>query len=259
MTPTKLGLMLREWRQRRRMSQLELAMDAGISQRHMSFVETGRSHPSRQLVLRFADSLSLTIQSRNALLLAAGFAPSNRGHAVGDFALAAASEMVQPILDAHMPFPALAVDRQWNLVASNAAAVALMAGVASTLLTPPVNVLRLSLHPDGLALVIINLAEWKRHLVEKVNHQVAASGDERLQALAEELRAYPAPASPAPASDFTGLAVPLIIDSPLGQLSFHSTATMFGTPAELTLADVAIECFLPANPETADRLRQMNA
>lgn len=252
-----LGPTLRDWRKRRRLSQLDLALDAEISARHLSFIETGRSRPSRAVVLKLADGLGLTLRNRNNLLLAAGFAPGNAERSYDDPGLAAARGVVQRILDAHMPFPALAVDRHWNLVAGNCVVAALLAGVAPALLEPPMNVLRLSVHPDGLAPRIVNLAEWKRHLIERLHRQVEASGDEVLEALAEELKAYPAPASSAPPSDIAGIAVPLILDSPVGRLSFLSTTTMFGTPVEVTLSEMAIESFFPADAETAERLRQL--
>lgn len=247
--------MLRDWRKRRRMSQLDLALEADISPRHMSFVETGRSQPSRDVVLRLAESLSLTLRNRNALLVAAGFAPANAERPIDDPGLAAARGVIQRILDAHMPFPALAVDRHWSLAASNASVTALLAGVGEALLAPPVNVLRLSLHPDGLAPRIANLAEWKRHLLDRLHRQVEASGDPVLEALAGELADYPAPASIVPPSAIDAIAVPLVLDSPLGRLSFLSTTTMFGTPVEVTLSEIAIETFFPADTETADRLR----
>ena len=192
------GPLLRDWRHRRRLSQLDLALEADISPRHMSFVETGRSRPSRDVVLRLADSLSLTLRNRNSLLVAAGFAPANAERPLDDPDLAAARAIIQRILDAHMPFPALAIDRHWDLLANNGAVAALMAGASPVLLAPPVNVLRLSLHPDGLAPQIANLAQWKRHLIERLDQQVAVSGDAQLEALRDELAGYPAPASATP-------------------------------------------------------------
>jgi hypothetical protein len=167
---------------------------------------------------------------------------------------------VQRILDCHMPFPALAVDRHWHLAASNAAVPALMAGASPALLEPPINVLRLSLHPEGLAPRIANLADWKRHIIERLRHQVAESGDPVLQELVEELRGYPAPASrsPAPATGGVPIAVPLILDAPVGPLSFLATTTVVGTPAEVTLSELAIESFFPADAETGERLRQLS-
>lgn len=252
-----IGVMLRDWRSRRRLSQMDLALSADISSRHMSFIETGRSQPSREVVLRLADGLDLDLRNRNALLMAGGYAPGHAERRIDDPALAPARAIIQRILDAHMPFPALAVDRHWNLIASNASVTAILAGVAPHLLEPPVNVLRLSIHPDGLANRILNLAEWKHHLIERLNRQVDASGDQQLEALATELRAYPAPASSAPAGEVNAIAVPMVLESALGRLSFLSTTTVFGTPVEVTLSEIAIETFFPADQQTAEGLRAM--
>jgi len=253
------GAQLREWRQRRRMSQLDLSLEAELSTRHLSFVETGRANPSRETVLRLAEALDLPLRSRNALLIAAGHAPVFPERPFEDEGLTEAREVVQRILDAHMPFPALAVDRRWHLLAHNPAVAAMMAGAAPHLLGQPGNVLRLSLHPEGLAARIANLAEWKHHILDRLRHQISASGDTELEALAEELRAYPAPSSKAPvkAASQGLIAVPLIFETPAGRLSFLSTTTVFGTPVEVTLSELAIETFFPADQETAERLRQL--
>ena len=252
------GAQLRDWRQRRRLSQLDLAAEAELSTRHLSFVETGRAKPSRDMVLRLADALELPLRSRNALLIAAGYAPSFPERPLDDAAQAEARQLVQRILEAHMPFPALAVDRHWQLIVHNQAAGALMGGASPQLLERPINVLRLSLHPDGLAPQIANLADWKRHILERLRHQFSQSGDAELEALIEELRSYPAPASKTPAANSAALiAVPMILNSPVGQLSFISTTTMFGTPVEVTLSELAIETFFPADAETAERLRRL--
>jgi transcriptional regulator with XRE-family HTH domain len=253
-----VGLQLRDWRQRRRLSQIDLAAEAELSTRHLSFVETGRAKPSRDMMLRLADALELPLRNRNALLIAAGYAPSYPERPLDGSGQSDASQLVQRILDAHMPFPALAVDRHWQLLANNAAVGALIAGAAPHLLEPPVNVLRLSLHPEGLAARIANLAEWKRHIIDRLRHQLNESGDPKLEELLEELRSYPAPASKAPATpDSTLIAVPMVLDSPAGQLRFISTTTVFGTPVEVTLSELAIESFFPADGETAARLRQL--
>ena len=252
------GEQLRDWRQRRRLSQLDLAAEAELSTRHLSFVETGRAKPSRDMVLRLADALELPLRSRNALLIAAGYAPSFPERPLDDAAQVEARQLVQRILEAHMPFPALAVDRHWQLIVHNQAAGALMGGASPQLLERPINVLRLSLHPDGLAPQIANLADWKRHILERLRHQFSQSGDAELEALIEELRSYPAPASKSPAANSAALiAVPMILNSPVGQLSFISTTTMFGTPVEVTLSELAIETFFPADAETAERLRRL--
>ncbi len=250
-----IGAQLRQWRQRRRISQLDLAGEAAISIRHLSFIETGRSKPSRATVMRLADGLDLSLRNRNALLRAAGFAAVYPERTFDDPTLATARETIQRILDCQMPFPSLAVDRHWTLIASNAAVMALLDGVAPALLEPPINVLRLSLHPDGLGGRIVNLAQWKGHVIERLRRQVAHSGDPVLEAMIDELRAYPAPASAGPRDSGSDIAVPLILDTPMGRLSFLSTTTVFGTPVEVTLSEIAIESFLPADTETAARLR----
>lgn len=254
-----LGDQLRTWRQRRHMSQLDLALEADISARHLSFIETGRSRPSREMVMRLAESLSLPLRGRNALLLAAGFAPAYRERGLDDPDLDSARIAVQRILDGHAPYPALAVDRHWNLISHNAVVPLLLAGVAPHLVERPSNVLRLSLHPEGLAPRIRNLGEWKRHLLERLDGQIWASGDPVLEALREELRAYPAPASKAPWEEAGAIVVPMEMESPLGPLSFFSTTTVFGTPVEVTLSEIAIESFFPADAETAEKMRMIAA
>src|SRR3954469_11382807 len=191
-TSRAFGDHLRHWRQHRRLSQLDLAQEADISTRHLSFVETGRSVPSREMVLRLAERLEVPLRERNALLVAAGYAPMYRERPLDDPALAAAREAVQLILKSHEPYPALAVDRHWNLLAHNALVPHLLAGVEDqALLQGPVNVLRVSLHPKGLAPAIVNLGQWRHHLFERLRQQIQATGDRALQALEQELRAYP--------------------------------------------------------------------
>ncbi|WP_439597893.1 helix-turn-helix domain-containing protein [Falsiroseomonas sp.] len=252
-----IGSLLRDWRQRRRRSQLDLALDAEISTRHLSYLESGRARPSREMVLRLAAQLDVPLRARNTLLLAAGFAPAYREEAAMDGVRAA----VQLILDAQAPNPALAVDRHWRLVAANAVVPRLLEGLAEpALLAPPVNVLRLSLAPGGLAPRIGNLAEWRAHVLERLHRQVEASGDATLADLLAELRALPAPPQAAPSTPALppgGLAVPLLLDSPAGPLALLSTTTVFGTPVEVTLSEVAIEAFYPADPQTAERLRRL--
>jgi transcriptional regulator with XRE-family HTH domain len=262
MTPhaTAVGPLLREWRQRRRLSQLALACDAEISARHLSFVETGRAHPSREMVLRLAEQLDVPLRERNSLLVAAGFAPVYREHPLDDPALEAARRAVELVLAGHEPYPALAVDRYWTLVAANSAVMPLLAGVSAHLLSPPINVLRLSLHPDGVVTRIVNAAEWRTHILERLRRQVVSSGDARLRALLDELRRYPAPSAGGPAQaslEPGGVVVPLTLATPAGVLSFISTTTVFGTPMDVTLAELAIESFFPADAATGERLRAM--
>lgn len=254
MQTAQFGEQLRGWRRMRRMSQLDLALEAEISSRHLSFVETGRSRPSREMVLRLAETLDVPLRSRNAMLVAAGLAPVFPERSLDDPALAPARRAIDMILKGHEPFPALAIDRHWNLVAANGAVAPFLAGVAPALLEPPVNVLRLSLHPEGLASRIVNLADWKAHLLERLRDLHAASGDPELMRLRAELEAYPAEGPASAPADFGGVLVPLIVDFGGRRLSFLSTTTMFGTPVEVTLSEIAIEAFFPADEETAAAL-----
>ena len=251
----RVGDLLRDWRQRRRMSQMDLALEAEISTRHLSFVETGRSQPSRQMVLTLAEHLDLPLRERNILLDAAGFAPVYAQRPLADPGLAAARRAIDLVLKGHEPFPALAVDRHWTMLAANDAVAPLLAGVAPYIMRPPVNVLRLSLHPDGLAPRVVNLAEWRAHLLERLRRQIEATRDAVLVTLAGELRDYPAPpVDPAFEDRFGGVAVPLRLRSGAGILSFLSTTTVFGTPLDVTLAELALECFFPADEATAAAL-----
>jgi len=248
-----VGDQLRAWRGRRRLSQLDLALDAEISARHLSFLETGRSRPSRAMLLRLAERLAIPARDRNLLLVAAGFAPALPERALDDPALAAARRAVDLVLKAHEPFPALAVDRHWQMVAYNAGVAPLLVGVAAHLLAPPVNVLRLSLHPAGVAPRIVNLSEWRAHILHRLEAQIEASADRYLADLLDELRAYPGGVSRA-ADPHGGVAVPLVIRAGEAELSFLSTTTMFGTPIDITLSELAIEAFLPADERTAQIL-----
>jgi len=257
------GVHLRHWRTRRRLSQLDLAQEAEVSTRHLSYVETGRAAPSREMVLRLAERLDVPLRERNALLVAAGFAPMYRQRSLDDPAMASARRAVDLVLKGHEPFPALAVDRHWNLVAHNALVPMLMAGAAPELVTAPINVLRLSLHPDGLASRIANLAQWRAHLLERLQQQIAATGDAALQALHDELEAYPAPQvshdTPAVDTELSGLVVPFQLATPNGVLSFISTTTIFGTPVDVTLQELAVESFFPADAQTAAALTALAA
>lgn len=260
--PLPFGEHLREWRQRRRMSQLDLASEAEISTRHLSFVETGRSVPSREMVLRLAERLDVPLRERNAMLVAAGYAPMYRERPLNDPALAAARQAVELILKSHEPYPAIAVDRHWNLLAGNAMVPHLLAGVDPSLLQPPTNVLRLSLHPKGLAPRIVNLGQWRNHLFERLRQQIHATGDAQLAALLEELRAYPVPegaGEPHLEGELLGVAMPFQFRSEAGVLSLISTTTVFGTPVDVTLQELALETFFPADAFTGEVLRQLHA
>jgi transcriptional regulator with XRE-family HTH domain len=252
-----VGPLLRDWRSRRRLSQMELALDADVSARHLSFVETGRSKPSRELVLQLADHLEVPLRERNTLLLAAGYAPAFAERALGDDAMAPVREALERLLKGHEPFPAVAVDRQWELVSANAPALSLLTdGIAPELLEPPANTLRISLHPDGLAPRIANLAEYSAHLLQLVAHEAAATGDPALVALHEELRGYPGvDPDPPPHDPADSLFIPLRLRMPGGaELSFFSTIARFGTALDVTVAELAIESFFPADAATAEAL-----
>ena len=254
-----VGEMLREWRQRRRMSQLGLAVEADISTKHLSFLETGRSLPSRDMVLHLAERLDIPLRERNVLLVAAGYAPVFAERKLADPALGPARKAMDLVLTGHEPYPALAVDRYWTLVAANKAVPPLLAGVDPELLAPPVNVLRLSLHPKGLAPRTANLLEWRQHLLERLRHQIDVTADEVLVKLMDELRAYPAPLSTRPPveRDFGGVVVPFQLVTELGVLSFFSTTTVFGTPVDVTLSELALESFYPADAATGEALRRL--
>ncbi len=251
---------LRAWRQRRRMSQLDLALDAEISQKHLSFVESGRSAPSRDMVLTLADRLGVPLRERNVLLLAAGYAPVFPERPLSDPAMRAARAAVEMVLKGHEPYPALAVDRRWTMVAANGAVAPLLEGVADrALLEPPVNVLRLSLHPGGLAPAIVNLAEWRAHLLERLRRQIEVTADGHLARLLAELEAMPGGGPRTEPAAEAGIAVPLRLATPAGVLSFISTVTVFGTPVDITLSELAVEAFFPADEATAQALAGLRA
>ena len=257
-----VGDLIREWRQHRRLSQLDLAMQADISTRHLSYVETGRAAPSRAMVMHLAERLSVPLRERNVLLAAAGFAPLYRERPLADPALDPARAVVEQVLKAHEPWPALAVDRHWTLLASNATVPLFLQDVDAALLQGPVNVLRLSLHPGGVAPRIANLVSWRAHIFHRLAQQIEATSDPVLSALLQELRAYPAPEADdadagGPALEPNAIAVPLKLRSPAGVLSFISTTTVFGTPVDITLSELALETFFPADRVTAETLRSM--
>jgi transcriptional regulator with XRE-family HTH domain len=257
-----VGQLLRAWRQRRRLSQLDLAAEAEISPRHLSFVETGRARPSREMLLHLAEQLAVPLREQNALLLAAGYAPVFAERSLQSPEMEAARRAVELVLAGHEPAPALAIDRHWTLVAANRALLPLLAAIEPALMEPPVNVMRLSLHPAGLAPQILNYAEWRAHLLARLRAQVAASADPVLEDLLHEVAAYPAPAGTqpqahAPLQAGMPIVVPLRLRSAVGPLAFISTTTLFGTPVEVTLSELAIESFFPADAATAEALRRL--
>jgi len=259
-TTSTFATYLREWRQRRRMSQLDLALEAEISARHLSFVETGKSQPSLEMVLRLAERLEVPLRERNVLLSAAGFAPVFPERKLDDPAMQNARRAVELVLKGHEPYPALAIDRHWTMVAANAAVGPLLAGASAALLAPPVNVLRLSLHPEGLSRRIVNLAQWRAHLLDRLRRQVEITADPVLASLLKELEDYasPRPAWTATSSDFADVIVPLRLRTGGDTvLSFISTTTVFGTPQDIALSELALETFFPADAVTAEILRGM--
>jgi transcriptional regulator with XRE-family HTH domain len=261
------GNLLREWRQRRRLSQLELACEAEISTRHLSFVETGRSTPSREMVLRLADQLAIPMRERNVLLVAAGYAPVYSERLLSDPALDAARKAIDLFLEAHKPYPAFAIDRHWNIVASNRALPGLYVGVADFLLQPPINGLRLTLHPQGLAQRIVNLVEWREHLFARLRRQIQITADPVLAELLRELSDYACaqskPVEPRkqgeiiPQAQESAVGVPFRIITSAGELSFFSMTTVFGTPVDVTLAELALEFFFPLDDVTVERVGQL--
>jgi transcriptional regulator with XRE-family HTH domain len=257
-----VGALLREWRERRRLTQLELALDAGISTRHLSFVETGRSKPGREMLLRVLEQLRIPFREQNRLLLAAGHAPAFPERSLDDPGLAPVRAALDRILTAHEPNPAVVFDRAWNLVAANSVMLALTEGadIDPTLLEPPVNVLRVGLHPRGLAPLIVNLGDWRAHFLGRLERQVALTGDDELAALLEEVAGYPAsePArDPAPERLEGEVLGPLRVRAPDGgELSFLGMFATFDTPFEVTTSELAIELLFPADRATAEALEK---
>jgi transcriptional regulator with XRE-family HTH domain len=256
MNENRVGILIRDWRQRRRLSQLDLALEAGVSTRHLSFVETGRARPSAEMVLHLADQLDVPLRERNQLLLAAGYAPQYAARSLEDPEMAHVRDALGRVLSGHEPYPALAVDRRWNLVASNAALGPLLEGASPELLQPPVNCMRLALHPDGIAPRTINLGEWRAHLLHRLERQIALTSDEQLRELLDELQSYPAPDGEYPA-DPTDIMVELRLASDAGELAFFSTVTTFGTAVDITVSELSIEAFFPADAHTARTLTEL--
>src|ERR1700756_4702938 len=256
--PAHVGDHLREWRQRRHLSQLDLAGDAEISARHLSFVETGRAAPSRDMVLKLAERLAVPLRERNVLLVAAGYAPAFPQRPLDDPALKSARQAIDLVLKAHEPNPALAYDRHWNLGSANRMVAPLLDGIPQRLLGQPFNILRLAFHPEGLAPRTVNLAEWAGHLLERLHRQCEATADPQLLKLYQDLKSYPIPARSGPLlSD--NVAIPFKLRHEGEVLSFISTTMVFGTPVDITLSELALETFFPADDLTARRLQEMAA
>jgi len=268
-TTLPVGDHLRAWRRRRRMSQLDLAGEAEVSSRHLSFVETGRSRPTSDMILRLAEHLDVPLRDRNTLLLAGGYAPAYPERGLAEPELEAVRAALQKVLKGHEPYPAVVVNRWWELVDANAGVALFTRHVAPELLRPPANVLRLSLHPDGMAPRIANLPEWRAHLLARLHHQAEATGDERLSDLHDELAAYPGGRSEPPPAR-ADVVVPLCYraagngpgngpgngqrNGPGQELRFLSITSMVGTPMDVTVAELAIEAFYPADAPTAAAL-----
>ena len=250
-----VGQLLRDWRERRRLSQLELSIQAEISTRHLSFVETGRSRPTPEMILKLTEHLDVPLRERNQLLLAGGYAPAYPQHGLDAPELASVRDALRLVLAGHEPHPALIINRWWELLDANAAVAVLTAGCAPELLAPPVNVLRLSLHPDGMAPRIRNLAQWRGHLLEQVRRRAEHTGDRRLHELYEELLGYPGGLETGTAA--TNVVLPLRLRHESGELSFFSVAATVETATDVTVEELVIESFYPADLETAQRLRAL--
>ncbi|MET8879657.1 helix-turn-helix domain-containing protein [Streptomyces rubiginosohelvolus] len=269
---TEVGPLLRDWREQRRISQLELALRADSSARHISFIETGRSRPSEDMVLRLAEQLDIPVRERNALLVIAGYAPRYPQTSLDDPAMASLRESLERLLAAYEPYPALVVDGTYGVVAANRGVALLLEGVPEKLLTPPLNAMRLTLHPEGLAPRILNLPEWRADLLAQMDRQIALVRSPALRELYDEVAAYPAPAradgtdrtaegtgGAVPAADGAGrerdraaaFALPMLLEHGGRVLSFVSSIATFNTPMDVTVAELAIETFLPADRETA--------
>ncbi|MFI6502969.1 helix-turn-helix domain-containing protein [Nonomuraea typhae] len=261
MTDSRAGALLRQWRRRRKLSQLELSLLAGTSTRHVSYVETGRARPSRAMVLRLAEAMEVPLRERNTLLLAAGYAPAYRESSLGEDGMAAVARALNTMLTAHEPYPAVVVDRLWNVVSGNGAMAVFMDGLAPELAAAPPNVFRLALHPGGLARHLVNYTQVRALFLQRLQRQVHAGGEPALRALLEEVTAYPRPAghpgTPEPQLPAGPIQVPLRLRTPMGELSMFSTMATFGSPADVTLSELAIELFYPLDDVTDAALRRL--
>ncbi|MFD0164721.1 helix-turn-helix domain-containing protein [Streptomyces decoyicus] len=260
-TSVGVGALLREWRDRRRISQLELALRADSSARHISFIETGRSRPSQEMVLRLAEHLDVPVRERNALLIAAGYAPTFPETPLDDPSMAALRSGMERLLTGYEPFPALVVDGTYHVQAANRGITMLLEGVAPALLQPPLNAMRLTMHPDGLAPRIRNYLEWRGHLLAQMERQLALMRSSPLRALYDEVSAYPLPPNgreKAAFGEHTPFALPMMLEHHDTVLSFISTIATFNTPMDVTVSELAVETLLPADPETVAYLREVN-
>ena len=251
-----IGELIRTWRRRRSLSQLELALEADVSSRHVSFLETGRARPSREMVLRLAEHLDIPLRERNRLLLAAGYAPLYAERSLEEPEMTPVHQAIDRFLRAHEPYPAIVIDRHHNLLSANDALGALLEGVAPELLEPPANALRVALHPDGMAPRTLNLDEWSAHLLHRLRREAALSADPELTRLHDELAGYPGVCLEAPRDQETtgGIVVPLRLRAGERELAFFSTISTFGSAVDITLDELMIEAFYPANAATASHL-----
>ena len=260
-TPNRVGELLRAWRTRGRLSQLEVGLTAGVSSRHLSFIETGRARASAELLVALADVLDMPLRERNALLLAAGFAPRYAQTDLAAPSMAAMQQAITRVLDAHDPYPGIALDRHWNVAVANAAAQRMLGVVAPELRGLPHNVFRLGLHPQGIAAVTANFDEWGRHMLRELQRLAEGSADEMLTALLDEVRAYPNVqallARPAAVPSEHGLIVPCVLDIAGRRLALFTTLATFGSPRDVTLAELTVELFYPADAATEAALRAM--
>jgi transcriptional regulator with XRE-family HTH domain len=257
----EVGSLLRQWRKRRRVTQLELALDAGISARHLSFVETGRSRAGREMLLRVLGQLKVPFREQNRLLLAAGHAPAYPERSLEDPDLKPVREALDVILSGHEPYPAVVVDRVWNMVAANAAMFALTEAVEIDpgLLEPPINVMRVGLNPRGLGPLFVNLGDWHAHWLKRLERQLEATGDEQLAALIDEVAGYPVPEPTHDVGAESGdseMLGPVKVRTPDGELSFFGMFASFDTPFEVTTSELAVELLFPADRATAERLHE---
>jgi transcriptional regulator with XRE-family HTH domain len=253
-----VGELLREWRERRRLSQLDLAIQADISARHLSFVETGRSRPTASMIVRLAEQLGVPLRERNTLLLAGGYAPAYPEHGLDAPQLANVRAALRQVLAGHDPYPAVVIDRWWDMVDANSGVALLTSGCAADLLKPPVNVLRLSLHPEGMAPRIVNLAQWRSHLLTQLRHRARALADQRLADLHAELAGYPADGDSADVSHSgpgDGVVLPLRYRLGEHELALFSISAAVGTATDVTVEELAIEAFYPADDASARVLR----
>jgi transcriptional regulator with XRE-family HTH domain len=257
-----VGDLIKQWRVRRRRSQLDLSLDVGVSTRHLSFVETGRSRPSPELVLAIAHHLDVPLRERNSMLLAAGYAPRFSQASLDEPSMARVRASIQRMLDAHDPYPGVVIDRQWNIVLGNRAAAGITTGLPDFLTGPPTNVYRLCLHPEGLAAQTTNFADWGTYLLGQLRRTAALTGDPQLEALLAEVLEYPnvqalGTGLGQEVGDEPAILVPVQLTTPLGELSMFTTLTTFGTPLDVTIEELAVELFFPADDASEAILRQV--